>query len=574
MPCTINVVLPMKIRHWPIWHSQTFYLFLIFGLALFLRVFHLDQIPFGLHEDEMMNGYVGRFILLNGKDLYANKWPLLFFDNFGDYPNVIPMYISGIFTFLFGVTAFAVRFPIAVIGSMIVFPVYKIAYSIFKNSKISLLAATLIAITPWHIILSRSTAENILATTVYFSGVFFLLKWIHEEKSNRTPILLSVLFLALTYVLYPGYRIVSPLTLFLGIFFAADKKQRLILSIITLCFFVTTFAISRTYWGQGRFQQTSIFYFNNTVQGRLDGLAVGEGQMNVLTARIFHNKIVGYSREFLHQYVSYFSFPMLFSQGGLPGRYRLDDSGLLYYSYLIIIVVAFLSVTFLPRQQKSKTPWSTESKTFLFILLLFAISPIPSSLTLDDVPNVHRTVTMSVFFVLLTTYAYAQIGTIHWKRFQLRWLLLVLVGIESVYFWHQWMTHSPASQTVHRGDDRTALARYIIENQDRYDQIYLPQDAKPLYYLFYSNSFDASLAGQFQKNIRLSQFGKVHFTKNNCPSEEILAAMTPRSLLVDRGECSTAGPLEGIATIKRVNATNSFRIYVLASPLPTPVPLR
>lgn len=564
----------MKFLRLPVWRSPIIHLLLIFVFALFLRVFRLEQIPFGLHEDEMMNGYVGRFILLNGKDLYSNRWPLLYFDNFGDYPNVIPMYLSGIFTFIFGVTAFAVRFPIAVIGSFIVFPVYYIAQYIFKNSKISLLAATLIAVTPWHIILSRSTAENILATTIYFSGIFFLLKWLHDKKPTVTAIVLAVLFLALTYVLYPGYRIVTPLTVFLSIFFGADRKQRIILSVIALCFFVTTFAISKTYWGQGRFQQTSIFYFNHTVQGRLDGLAVGEGQLNVLTARAFHNKIVGYSREFLHQYVSYFSFPMLFSEGGLPGRYRLDDSGLLYYSYLIIIVIAFLSVTFIPRSQKTKFSWSTESKTFLFLLLLFAIAPIPSSLTLDDVPNVHRTVTMSVFFVLLTTYAFSQISSIGWKRIQFRSLLLILVGIESVYFWHQWMVHSPSSQTAYRGDDRTALARFVIENQDRFDQIYLPQDAKPLYYLFYSDTFDASLAGQFQKNIRLTQYGKVHFTKNNCPSEEILSAMTPRSLLVDRGECTTNGPLERVTVIKRVNATDSFRGYMLASPVPTPSPVR
>lgn len=564
----------MKLLSWPIWRSPSFYLFLIFALALFLRLFHLEQIPFGLHEDEMMNGYVGRFILLNGKDLYSNPWPLLYFDNFGDYPNVIPMYISGIFTFILGLSAFAVRFPIAVIGSVIVFPVFWISQLLFKSSRISLLAAALIAITPWHIILSRSTAENILATTVYFMGVFFLLKWLNDKRPGVSMIILAILFFALTYVLYPGYRIVTPLTMFFSVFFGISKKQRLILSAITICFFLLTFSISKTHWGQGRFQQTSIFYFNHTVQGRLDGLAVGEGQMNVLTARIFHNKIVGYSREFLHQYVSYFSFPMLFSEGGLPGRYRLDDSGLLYYSYIIIIVVAFLSATFMPSNSKTKFVWSSETRTFLFLLLLFLISPIPSSLTLDDVPNVHRTVSMSVFFVLLTTYAFAQISTIGWKRIQFRTVLLVLVGIESVYFWHQWMIHAPSSQTAYRGDDRTALAKYVIENEDKFDQIYLPQDAKPLYYLFYSNSFDASLSGQFQKNIRLSGYGKVHFTKNNCPSEEILSQMTPHSLLVDRGECTTNGPLEQIAIIKRVNATDSFRAYMLASPIPIPTPHR
>ena len=41
--------------------------------ALFIRVYKLDILPGGLHEDEVSNAYAGRFILENGHDL----WPWL-----------------------------------------------------------------------------------------------------------------------------------------------------------------------------------------------------------------------------------------------------------------------------------------------------------------------------------------------------------------------------------------------------------------------------------------------------------------------------------------------------------------
>src|SRR5258708_7842592 len=133
----------------------------IFLLAFFLRTYKLGSVPYGLHEDEVMNGYVGRFILQNGKDLYGNRWPLLYFNNFGDYPNVIPMYLSGLSTYVFGINAFAIRFPIALAGALSVFPVYLIGRQIFVKKKYSLHTAFFLAILPWHIILSRSPAENV-----------------------------------------------------------------------------------------------------------------------------------------------------------------------------------------------------------------------------------------------------------------------------------------------------------------------------------------------------------------------------------------------------------------------------
>lgn len=65
-----------------------------------LRLYKLADVPKGFHSDEVLNGYIGRFIIENGTDIYGNPYPWKYFNNFGDYPNVIPMYISGISTFI------------------------------------------------------------------------------------------------------------------------------------------------------------------------------------------------------------------------------------------------------------------------------------------------------------------------------------------------------------------------------------------------------------------------------------------------------------------------------------------
>jgi 4-amino-4-deoxy-L-arabinose transferase-like glycosyltransferase len=140
---------------------------LIFLLGLLLRLYNLGEMPSGFHRDEVISSYVGRFLLENGKDIYGNPWPLLYVDKYGDYPPVLPMYLSGLATYLFGVTVFAVRFPIALLGALVVFPLFSLAKEIFKDTKIALFSAFILAILPWHVILSRATAEGIVALSFF-----------------------------------------------------------------------------------------------------------------------------------------------------------------------------------------------------------------------------------------------------------------------------------------------------------------------------------------------------------------------------------------------------------------------
>src|SRR3989344_9325958 len=102
-------------------------------LSIVLRTIALGSIPGVLQNDEIANTYGSRFILLHGIDLYANPFPLLYLDKFGDFPPVLPMYLSGLGTFLFGNNEFGARILIALFGAIIVLPAFSIGLSIFKN---------------------------------------------------------------------------------------------------------------------------------------------------------------------------------------------------------------------------------------------------------------------------------------------------------------------------------------------------------------------------------------------------------------------------------------------------------
>jgi len=193
-------------------------------LAAGLRLWQLDRVPQAAHVDEVMNAYVGEFIWHNGVDLYGNPWPVLYFDNFGDYPNVVPMYLSGLSTLLLGQNEFAIRLPIALFGIVGVLAVYYLTRLITKREKAALFAALTMAIFPWHIVLSRATAEGVTAATVFSLALYLLLTAFRSQRLSLRGLLAYALFF-LTYLLYPSYRVVVPLALLPTFLLATNRKK-------------------------------------------------------------------------------------------------------------------------------------------------------------------------------------------------------------------------------------------------------------------------------------------------------------------------------------------------------------
>src|SRR5947207_1451338 len=90
-------------------------LIIIFVIAFALRFYRLGEIPNGLYQDETAIGYNAYSIDKTGRDEHAVAYPI-YFKSFGDYKLPVYVYATVVSEKLFGVNAFAVRFPSAFFG--------------------------------------------------------------------------------------------------------------------------------------------------------------------------------------------------------------------------------------------------------------------------------------------------------------------------------------------------------------------------------------------------------------------------------------------------------------------------
>ncbi len=528
--------------------KKNIWLVFIFLLALFLRLYRLDSIPLGLYEEEVTNAYVGRFILENGRDLHGKFWPLLYFDKFGDYPPVLPLYLTGLATYLFGFTEFSARFSTAFLGALTVFPLSFLARIFFKDRRTSLLAGLFLAVVPWHVVLSRTSAEGIIGFFVYTWALYLIL-------SGRTRGSLALFFAS--YLLHPGLRVIVPLTLLPLPLFVAGKTQKRTLIFATVAAFILTGIIAVTPWGKGRFEQTSLFHsteVRSRISANLEALSFDEGKENVTLARTFHNKVVGYAREFVSQYVSYFSPQHLFVQAGGQARYfNVPHQGILFIVTGILLFASLLPVSGIP--------------FFTYILYLTLITPLPAVLTVDFVPHVHRSLFLLLPLLLLSASGFLKLSKLlpgRIPRVIAGGVILFLLLGESIYFWHQYSRHEGSNQSVLRNVGDKEVVRYILAHQAEYDGIIMPPFARlPIYYLYFSGNFDPSLIGQFKSQLQIDRLPGIEFFSDWCPTKLLSrTAVSPKTLIVENGDCSGVDGYKQVHEITRKDSTRAYRLMV------------
>ena len=535
-------------------YPYRFGLLLVFFIGAFLRFYHLGSLPFEPHEDEILVGYVGRYILENGKDIYGNKWPILYFNKFNDYYIIGPMYLSGLATYIFGVTEFAVRFPAAFFGSLVVLPVFMITRFITNNKLISLLAAFTIAIMPWHIILSRSSVEGIIGSTLFLAAIVLLLYYV--KKGELVFLITASGLIFLSYGIYHPFRLYAPL-IFLPLFFLfkevrAKRKKMISIGIVMLLFFLVTFYISSTPWGKGRFLQTSIFGELSGVGIRTQEQIYNTGTNNIITARLFHNKIIGYGREFTKQYLSYFSPIFLFIQNGAESRYDVPDQGLLFLTFLLSIIAIFL-----PFGKRV----SFDKPYLFYFLYLLLIAPIPAAFTYYGSPNIHRAVFLAVLLSVPIAMGMYRIITSQYRKVSVVIFFMILAA-EFAYFWHQYSIQSDVYLGLRRNDGQREVMRYIQQHSVEFDEIVLPAEGSmALYYLFYTKDFNVKYSRQFKTDVHIAKIANIVFMQQSCPTEYYRPDSMKSTLIVNRHSCNQTENFTKVTELRGKNPLLKYSLY-------------
>ncbi|MDR0937346.1 MAG: glycosyltransferase family 39 protein [Oscillospiraceae bacterium] len=134
-----------------------------------LRVLFLTRFPPGLNQDEVSAGYEAWALLNFGIDRNDFSFPVLF-QSWGSGQNVLYSYLCIPFVAVFGLTAFAIRLPMALCGCASLF----IVWHGWKDNKTAICyMITAICFSPWAIMASRWGLESNLFPFCLLLGLYF-----------------------------------------------------------------------------------------------------------------------------------------------------------------------------------------------------------------------------------------------------------------------------------------------------------------------------------------------------------------------------------------------------------------
>lgn len=131
-------------------------------LAAILRLAALPHSPPGLNQDEAANAWNAWCLLHTGRDQAGESWPIFYFRALGENRSALHLYPLLLLQSVGGLNVWTTRLPQAVAGVLTVLVVYGLGRRLFDRST-GLAAAALLAISPWHILLSRLGLEAGLA---------------------------------------------------------------------------------------------------------------------------------------------------------------------------------------------------------------------------------------------------------------------------------------------------------------------------------------------------------------------------------------------------------------------------
>ncbi len=506
-------------------------------VSAMLRLYELGKFPVGFQIDEASLGYNAYSLLQTGKSDEGKFLPL-YVDIFGDNRPSGYHFLAIVPVAIFGLSEFSTRLPGAVFGLLSIIPFYFLTLYLSKDRKVALVSALFLSIAPWHTVLSRASAETVVALFLIIAGFYFLLKSLGNQ--SRKTLIIAAICLISSFFFYHTPRVFVPL-MFIAttLLFYKNlllKKHRTytyyyatVLFLVCIASFSLVFLIKG---GAGRFTQVNVFSHPETQlvlaeQYREDG-TFGVGP---LSARFFHNKVVNFGFDYTANYLEYFSGDFLFISGGLPNWYEVDRMGLLHIFQAPFLLIGALLLV------------AKRTRLSFFPLIWILLSPIVAALTIDDIPNLQRAIVL--FPMLDFVAAYGVVGVLVFLRRKIKWAAIIIICLvvlySEAYFLHQYFIHGKAHRTWYRNNGFAEMMSKVNESYDTYDKIVITKTGGgyPLV-LFYSQYNPAKYIEEGSpKDPDYKGFGKFIFVPIECPSvnASVDIPKDAKALYVDRGTC-------------------------------------
>jgi len=456
-------------------------------LAGLLRIVGLDTLPPGFTPDEAAFAYNAWSLEQTGRDEWgmpAWELPVKNLRSFGDYKLPLYAFLTVPSVKILGLTHTAARLPNALLGTAAVVMIYLLTRRLFPNRpRAALLAALVLAISPWHIGLSRGAFEANLVTFFLPAGIYSFLAGL--------PVASAFLLAANFY----SYHSARYLTVFLlGVLWVYSRRRfgtwfhRTTLVTLVVWALLALPGLAGMVTGNARVADVAIFsptdnwevVSDRRFTARLNGLPDS-------VARIFSNKVVFVAQVFADNYLSYFTWPFLFTRGAGEGTYGLLPGRPLFsLMFLPLLGVFVWSLIRRPRI----------SALLLVVMLLAA--PLPAALTKGPGFAANRAAAMIPFLAVMIGVGWDQLLELLRRWGKSAALLTGVVAIVSVlFFLENYIYHAP--KEIGRAmlfGRREALARFLPIAEE-FDQVIISRSlSEPHMYLAF---YDQIPPAEYQK---------------------------------------------------------------------------
>lgn len=472
-------------------------------IASLFRLPYLNTHMPSLYGDEIAIGYNAFSIVKTGRDEFGKFMPLQF-QSWGDQKNPVYIYAVAFIELFTGATPASVRIPSALAGILAVYLTYRLVLLLKLGEGPALLSALLLALTPWHIHISRGGYEANLALTLGLGSVVYLL----DHKHFR-----SIILLVLSAYTYYTTKMFGPLLLMFVWGWMVWGKDKILWLKPFLRYWAMAFVlvIPLIYLalfqnGQARFAAINIFA-DQTVAPRVIRFRNFFPDSKSLMAKVFENRITYHYQDFFTYYFDNFSGQFLFVGGDSNVRYGLAGHGMLY-----LIDAPFILAGILLLYSKHKRIW-----TLLIVWLLLA--PLPTAL----VGRAYGLRSLVILPILQVFAGYAFYQLFLWvKKSKLNLSLFILtcvlyvssVGIWTVRYIYQY----PSYGRYWYDSTMFEALQFAKTRENIYDHIIITQSygEESMYYAFY-NQIDPRVYRQAKANkltidgVPMIQIGKYYF---------------------------------------------------------------
>jgi 4-amino-4-deoxy-L-arabinose transferase-like glycosyltransferase len=477
-------------------------------VAAAVRLYDLGNYP-ALNADEAAIGYNAYSLLETGKDEHGNPWPI-HFQSFNDYKPGLYFYLVMPFVRFMGLNEWSVRLPNALLGIATVYLIYALTKIVLSKSsekvnpeKVALLAAFMLAISPWHIHFSRGGWEVNTATFLITLGILLFYQSLRESRY----LIISVLSFAAAMYTYHAARAVLPLVgLGLGIIFWKKLLKNFktvivsgifgLLVLTPLIINLTQGEISSRAAGVGLFADAGPLARINEQRGE-------HSDFRGLFPIIMHNKLINYGLSFMENMGEHFHGDFLFLSGDVIERNKVPEMGQMYIIDFLFVLSGLVFIFY--RWGKD----NTSDRHILGILVWLALAPFAASLTFQS-PHALRAQNMVVPIIMVS--AFGLYGVSIWLKNKIssKGPLYLTYGLISfsmllcfVRYQHMYWTHMSKQYPYSSQYGVKELVNYVENVNADYENVVVTTtyDQPYILFLFYLKY----PPGEFQKSHKLSE---------------------------------------------------------------------